>query len=216
MFSGLNRSFWIQNFPQMSSLPELLPQPSEPISTALPQRAEKWSEKFSLVLFKNRTVLEHMVEICECLSLCFVVVAFKLFSSSLCAGSNEKVYEGKGVGKKYNSAAAKLYANVLKHVGTHIAVKGGEQPRMAPMISGTQLQRVVEQELARYEADCASVKTGEGGEKQPSTLHDKNCKTLLDMMTQPAQSKEQRDQEEYRNRVTQITDKVRSNVLHAA
>ncbi len=122
------------------------------------------------------------------------------------------MYDGKGVGKRFEIAAAKLYTAVLKYVGTNLSVEGKTQMRMAPMISGVQLRKIIDSETTRYSVEMAKVKTGEVGDGHDHTDLSKSLQFLVNMQEEPSSQKgsvKARASAEYKVRVNEVHEKVR-------
>jgi hypothetical protein len=95
-------------------------------------------------------------------------------SSLTIAACDERVYEGKGAAKKFELASAKLHERIGKFVCARVIVDGKTVTRMCPRISGVQLKRLVDNQIALHQAQEAEVKTGEGhegNEKDEFRLH---------------------------------------------
>ena len=80
----------MQDSPASSSVDVISPLQ---VSMDVPPRADKWSDKFLIVVFKEKTVLEHLIE----LGIRHSSVTISLNYVILIAAFNDRVFEGKGV-----------------------------------------------------------------------------------------------------------------------
>lgn len=160
-----------------------------------------------LLLFKKNLSLSTWLRlVCHlCLSLLY---------SFLETAFDEKVYgKKKEIGHRFGLAAAKLYQKVLKFVSARVNVKGTNVLRMAPMISASQMRKIVELEMAKAAAASETHLTGEGGQGHDNDEMRTHLLALISMQTsKPKGANKGQASQAYVESLNKMTDKVRFGV----